>query len=285
MPHRYWLMVLSFNPFCEDILKDARVNISMGHVPCPSPYVDVKIRCAELITEIVKLNDQKNKYLQTVVLQYSNSIYACFMLSAEEQTDMVIHEPEDKDADFFDDDLKCLKLNHHKVVKLKMIRGYNQNIYFAEKDGSDRTEIVNIFLDANETTQKGDLHGVRKETIYTMPASQVIALELDTSNVQDDFERKVPNSIFIIDSLQKIHHLSKKPNDKEYKATVITLPHHNLAHMRQIRWNSTPINAKIMQYDGVYYSIKSDCKWENKDIFGKKVVDYKYLTSCISVES
>jgi len=85
-------MVLSFNPFAEDILKEARVNISMGHVPHPSDHHDIRIRRAELITEVVNKQEEelKKKYLQTVVLQYSDSIYACFMVSAEEQTDMII---------------------------------------------------------------------------------------------------------------------------------------------------------------------------------------------------
>ena len=28
-----------------------------------------------------------------------------------------------------------------------MIRGYNQNLYFAEKDNTDKTIITNVFLD------------------------------------------------------------------------------------------------------------------------------------------
>ena len=31
-----------------------------------------------------------------------------------------------------------------------MIRGYNQNLYFAEKDSSNRTEIINIYQETPE---------------------------------------------------------------------------------------------------------------------------------------
>ena len=55
------------------------------------------------------------------------------------------------DSDSYDDDYLYEKMNDNDLVKLKMIRGYNQNLYFAEKDASNRTEIINMF---QETPQE-----------------------------------------------------------------------------------------------------------------------------------
>lgn len=50
-PDKYWLMVLSFFPYKENILQDAQVNIAMGgNLQYPKKYKRSRIKCAELIT-------------------------------------------------------------------------------------------------------------------------------------------------------------------------------------------------------------------------------------------
>lgn len=50
---------------------------------------------------------------------------------------------------------KCYsKLNNNPIVKLKMVRDYHQNLFFAEQDKSNKTEIINVFLDPNNAISR-----------------------------------------------------------------------------------------------------------------------------------
>jgi hypothetical protein len=73
------------------------------------------------------------------------------------------------------EDRDKVKLSSNPVVKLRMIRDYNQNLYFAEQDGKNRTEIINIFMDADT--------GLNRKVIYYLHGCQIIALELNNSNI------------------------------------------------------------------------------------------------------
>lgn len=77
-------------------------------------------------------------YICTMVLQFSDSVYACFMYIPGLQTTLL---PEN------DIESKYFQLNDKLMIKLKMIRGYNQNLYFAQAVNSNQIEIVNINLD------------------------------------------------------------------------------------------------------------------------------------------
>ena len=108
----------------------------MGEVPYPVQYKNVKAKCVELITEVEELSDMSKKFLYTVILQFSDSIYASFMCKPGIQTDVtqfinaankLTRTPDGN----IESDINSLKVNDHPIVKLKMIRGYNQNLYFA----------------------------------------------------------------------------------------------------------------------------------------------------------
>ena len=62
--------------------------MTMGEVPYPMQYKNVKSKCVELITEVEELNDRSKKFLYTVILQFSDSIYASFMCKPGIQTDV-----------------------------------------------------------------------------------------------------------------------------------------------------------------------------------------------------
>ena len=87
-----------------------------------------------------------------------------------------------------------------------MIRGYNQNLYFAEISQSKITEIINVYLDpvGGESKEGDACHGVGKQSIHKINGCELVAMEIDNSNVQDDIQGEVKNQLFLLDSLQKI---------------------------------------------------------------------------------
>ena len=168
-----------------------------------------------------------------------------------------------------------------------MIRGYNQNLYFAQEVNSNQHEIVNISLDpVGAVSMQGDnSRGVKKEIIHTLHGCHLVALEIDNSNVQDESKGQVRNSLFIFDSLQKIHHLWKNKGQKTYQVKIITLPQHNLTHIKFIRWHSLPINQKLFVYDGVNYCIKTGCTWDRRNFRGKFNNEWEHLINQISTDA
>ena len=97
-----------------------------------------------------------------------------------------------------------------------MIRDYNQNLYFAEQEGSNRTDIINVFLDP-ET-------GINRKAIHHLHGCSIVAMEIDGSNLQNDRgEAEVKKSILILDSLCKVHHVWCYPDQNSFSARVISL--------------------------------------------------------------
>lgn len=94
-----------------------------------------------------------------MILQYSNSIWACYMSNLK--IDSVNSSSR-----------KVVKLNQGNLAKLQMIRDHNQTIYFAEADTSKFT-IVEISL------SKSNL--VRRD-IYHVQGCKILALEIDHEN-------------------------------------------------------------------------------------------------------
>ena len=66
--------------------------------------------------------------------------------------------------------------------------------------------------------------------IHSFHGAELIALEIDHSNLQDDRVEEVKSSLFLLDRMQKVRHLWKEPGDKNYSFKVISL-HHNLTNM------------------------------------------------------
>lgn len=75
-----------------------------------------------------------------------------------------------------------------------MIRDYNQNIYFAEQESFNRTDIINIYQDPQKK-------GIQRNSIYFLDGCHILALEKDSNNDQDDRFTEVKKSFFILDNL------------------------------------------------------------------------------------
>ena len=66
--------------------------ICYGNVPYPLKYKNARIKCAELITEVQIKSDEEITsdgrkrlvYLNTIILQFSDNVFACFMMDEEE---------------------------------------------------------------------------------------------------------------------------------------------------------------------------------------------------------
>ena len=65
------------------------------------------------------------------------------------------------------------------MVKRHLVRGYNEQVYFAETSGNAE-KIYKLEL---HTSKVGE---VTKKQIYQLPGSWIVAFENDNMNVQDD---------------------------------------------------------------------------------------------------
>ena len=85
-PNQYWLMVLSLAAYSESLLgsDQTKIYLACGNVPYPIQYKDSRVKVAELITEVRFQDDGRKIFLKTIVLQFSNAVYACFMKNTEE---------------------------------------------------------------------------------------------------------------------------------------------------------------------------------------------------------
>ena len=79
-------MVLNLAAYETNLLgENSNVYLACGGVPYPSKYNNARVKCAELITHVLKKEDENEratehqKILSTVVLQFTDSVYACFM--------------------------------------------------------------------------------------------------------------------------------------------------------------------------------------------------------------
>ena len=108
-------MVLNFTALHKNYLEDARLFTVAGQIQIPTEYQNGIFYQAELLMKIVtsKKGQKPKKFENTVVIQFSNSIYAFFMFFEENE------EGVDSDFKFY------TKLNQKSIVKLKMIRDHN----------------------------------------------------------------------------------------------------------------------------------------------------------------
>ena len=86
-------------------------------------------------------------------------------------------------------------------------------MYFAEISHSKVTEIINVYLDpvVGESKEGDACQGVGKRSIHKLNGCDLVAMEIDNSNVQDDRQGEVKNQLFLLDSLQKITQIWKDP--------------------------------------------------------------------------
>ena len=111
----------------------------------------------------------------TVILQYSDSIWACPMSNntnseaVKFKIETLNHLQNDQGSS------RAQKLNINPTAKLKMIRDHNQTIYFAEQEHS-KFAIVQISLKPNNQ--------VERREIYHMQGCRILALEIDDTNTE-----------------------------------------------------------------------------------------------------
>ena len=231
-------MVLNLAAYETNLLgENSNVYLARGGVPYPSIYNNARVKCAELITHVLKKEDENEratehkKILSTVVLQFTDSVFACFM--ANDDQAMTNLPDEDRGVEEYQPNYRedgqaksYYRLNRDPIVKLKMIRGYNQNLYFAEISHSKVTEIINVYLDpvGGESKEGDACLGVSKQSIHKLNGCDLVAMEIDNSNVQDDRQGEVKNQLFLLDSLQKITQIWKDPGQKFYHKRCFNLP-------------------------------------------------------------
>lgn len=128
-PNEFWLMVLSLAAYSEKLVNNdlSQIYLACGNVPFPPHCKGARVKVAELITEVHVQDDGGKVFLYTVVLQFSNAVYACFMKSVHEQSVNFVNESADSGEYFGEQqDMRvAVKLNSNSMIKLKMIRGYN----------------------------------------------------------------------------------------------------------------------------------------------------------------
>ena len=108
-------MVLNFTALNKHYMEDAKLFTVAGQIPIPTEYQNGTFYKAELLMKIVtcKKEQKPEKFENTVVIQFSNSIYAFFMFFKENE------EGVDSDTKYY------TKLNQKEIVKLRMIRDHN----------------------------------------------------------------------------------------------------------------------------------------------------------------
>ena len=78
------------------------------------------------------------------------------------------------------------------MVRRHMVRGYNEQVYFAESFGNAEK----IFQVEFHPHLKNEI--VKKE-IFQLAGSWLVAFEADGENIQNDVEEVVTQSLFILD--------------------------------------------------------------------------------------
>ena len=97
-------MVLNLAAYETNLLgENSNVYLARGGVPYPSMYKNARVKQAELITHVLTKEDdneratEHQKILNTVVLQFTDSVYACFM--ANDDQAMTSLPEEDRDVE------------------------------------------------------------------------------------------------------------------------------------------------------------------------------------------
>ena len=79
------------------------------------------------------------------------------------------------------------------MVRRDMVRGYNDQIFFAESSGaSDKILKVEMHPDLAGTV-------VRQEMFHLSSKSWIVAVELDCENIQTDAADTVEQSLYVVD--------------------------------------------------------------------------------------
>ena len=140
------------------------------------------------------------------------------------------------------------------MVKRHLVRGYNEEVYFAEKSGNA------------EKLYKLALHSIKpglvtKKEIYQLAGSNIVAFETDCENIQDDSEpgEHVKQSFYIMDDNQKIHRIVDEDGIKFIDEITIDFSMHNslreVSKLRQQDWSHVHISARSLTFDGDTYSL------------------------------
>lgn len=86
------------------------------------------------------------------------------------------------------------------MLRRHLIRGYNETVFFAESSGNAE-RIVKLELHPSK------LENVRRNEIWQLAGSWIVAFEPDCENIQNDREADVVESLYVLDDHMKIYRL------------------------------------------------------------------------------
>ena len=148
------------------------------------------------------------------------------------------------------------------MVRRHLVRGYNDQIYYAETSGKNAgAKIVRLELSANKIGE------VKRKEIYDLPGSQIAAFETDCENIQDDSkEEHVKQAFYIFDDKQKIYHVVDEDGVKFNEDKIIDFSMHDklrdVNKLSKQHWSHVHITSRALTFDGEIYSLQTDLSSE-----------------------
>ena len=87
------------------------------------------------------------------------------------------------------------------MVKRHLVRGYSDQIYFAETLGNAE-KIYKLEFNSNKIGE------ITRKPIYELAGSWIVAFETDCENIRDDSTGEpVKQAFYILDDKEKLHHI------------------------------------------------------------------------------
>ena len=141
------------------------------------------------------------------------------------------------------------------MLRRHMVRGYNEKIFYAESIGNAEKiyQLEFHHLQSNE---------ISKKEIFQLAGSWLVALELDASNIQNDMDDDVPQSLFVMDDSQKIYWIKNEDAVKFVIKKIIDFSHHEkLAEINSLRdndWAHVHVTDETLSFGDTTYNLSND---------------------------
>lgn len=191
-----------------------------------------KIQSAQLITKSIG-----SYQMYIVIVQFNSTIV---QLSLNKPTFKIICEPE-------------------AMVRRHMVRGYNEQVYFAESSGNAE-KIFQIEFHPHFKNE------ITKKEIFQLAGSWLVAFEADGENIQNDVDEVVPQSLYIMDDQQKIFHIKNEDNVRFAVSKVIDFSHHEqlreINDLRDNDWQHVHITESTLSFGDMTYNLKNKLSTE-----------------------